>query len=507
LSKKPNRILIDGRTAVHTGSEGRVDAWQSYQQWGTGITMRLNQSLSEEAVNTSDSVLFNGSPAVLVGSYTSRSQGDMDTQGGVLNGGLKGAETFFRTGSSSLIIEGREAVRAFDLCEPNRGNGPWVPVIQANDAGGLESVSVPEFLQPDCSETHRRFEAKVVLTHFQEDNHYGLLEICPEGDNSARIQNLSLGGMLAEAKLRETVIQASELEEVVPGEVGSKEVGPEKAGSGEAISFGTEESRTWDCYVLEKDQAPSYTMDDVKQWPTLKDRWGSYYPIFFGKVTAKETVALNEEGQEEDLKGNQEGNLTENQKKNQRGNWKETQDLRETTGSNLKNEWIAVYPVRACKTEDSGGYQILPNGWLYLFRDGHLWREIRVLSRDRDGLACYHFSDVNLLTQQGGDRREATTQGRMDQILLPVYQDGEEQYLGAIFSESQWPWAKVLSYGGLGADRTRRQRREGEPVCAPIASERAEIRTTSFASPIIATLHRDPDSPYSEYEGPIWVCD
>ena len=153
----------------------------------------------------------------------------------------------------------------------------------------------------------------------------------------------------------------------------------------------------------------------------------------------------------------------------------------------------------------SDRYAILPNGWLYLFKDGHLWREVQVISRTPDGFATYLLRDVNLLTQQGLDKREATIQGRMEQLLLPIRIGCEEVSLGLAFSETQWTWEKILSLGGLATNRVRRHRARREKICVAV-SESSAISTHQLSSPDIAILHTDPDSPLPEYEGPVLVC-
>lgn len=424
---KPNRIFIDGRSAVHTGSQGRIDAWQSYYQ-GHGVTMRLNQSSTQDAVNTSERVFLNGHPAILVGSKTTHSRGDADTQGGVLNGGLKGAETIFRTGSGSVIIEGRESVRAFDLCEPNQGNGPLVPVIQSGDSPSKESISDMDFPKSEIPEPGLVcYSAFVQFMGVQANQDYGILAIYSETEPDKNLQiNRVKQTMMNEGSLvlKQWMLPANEV--------------------------------TWQAYLLEKDLAPGYLAQDAEQWPAIKTDWASHYPIPLGKLLGKKE-ALSEAAP--------------------------------------VIEFVALTPVDENKT-------VLPNGWLYLFLEGNLWREIRVISCDHDGFPTYHFSDVNLLTQQGGDYREATTQGRMEQILLPVSVNGAEVHLAYAFSASQWPWSKILSLGGLSSERLRRCRRQNETTCAEVSKE-TPLKSINLRNLTNETLYSDSDSPYPEYTGPI----
>ncbi len=74
-------------------------------------------------------------------------------------------------------------------------------------------------------------------------------------------------------------------------------------------------------------------------------------------------------------------------------------------------------------------------GWLYVYRNGKLWRELEV---GKNG----YMRDVNLQYNQNKDLRKAT--GFFDnRVLLPFKVLGEIQTVEMAFSEVQWSWARI----------------------------------------------------------------
>ncbi|MEJ2456365.1 MAG: hypothetical protein P8103_19760 [Candidatus Thiodiazotropha sp.] len=67
-----------------------------------------------------------------------------------------------------------------------------------------------------------------------------------------------------------------------------------------------------------------------------------------------------------------------------------------------------LWRSRVSKDKDS-------QGWLYVYVNGHLWRELEVKGLDR-GMRSY--ADVNLTTHQAQDARPASVQ-TVNHLLLP----------------------------------------------------------------------------------------
>jgi|GEM_PF-2746738 len=80
-------------------------------------------------------------------------------------------------------------------------------------------------------------------------------------------------------------------------------------------------------------------------------------------------------------------------------------------------------------------------GWIYVYRNGHLWRELKVVGRG-------YLRDVSLRWYQGRDCRAA--HGEADRrIVVPHKVGGVGQLIEMAYSEVQWSWAQINALGGL----------------------------------------------------------
>ena len=86
-------------------------------------------------------------------------------------------------------------------------------------------------------------------------------------------------------------------------------------------------------------------------------------------------------------------------------------------------------------------------GWLYIYLDGRLWRELQVLPEG--GL-----KDVNLSFEKGLDKREATAGGDY-LVALPYKVKGRSPLIEMCYSEVQWDWARIDALGGMGEEDPR----------------------------------------------------
>ena len=111
-------------------------------------------------------------------------------------------------------------------------------------------------------------------------------------------------------------------------------------------------------------------------------------------------------------------------------------------------ELMPVYPVRFA---DAAGTSLrhLREGWLYLFLDGHLWRELCV---DRTGWA---YREVNLARHQGEDKRPTSVQVERNTVVLPYRMDGQTPTIEIAFSEVQWSWGYICTLGAMAGDDPR----------------------------------------------------
>ena len=93
---------------------------------------------------------------------------------------------------------------------------------------------------------------------------------------------------------------------------------------------------------------------------------------------------------------------------------------------------------------DSRDRAYLRPGWLYIFRNGHLWRELEITRRS--GFNVYH--DVNLTQYKGQDQRPATAEAE-SHVLVPYRIGDRVDTFEIAYSEIQWSWARIDSFGGM----------------------------------------------------------
>ena len=86
-------------------------------------------------------------------------------------------------------------------------------------------------------------------------------------------------------------------------------------------------------------------------------------------------------------------------------------------------------------------------GWLYVYLDGRLWREMQVLPEGG-------VKDVNLTYEKGRNQRDATAGGDY-LIVLPYKIKGRTPLIEMCYSEVQWDWARINALGGIADDDPR----------------------------------------------------
>lgn len=110
-----------------------------------------------------------------------------------------------------------------------------------------------------------------------------------------------------------------------------------------------------------------------------------------------------------------------------------------------------IKPVRFASPEGDLLAPLRDGGRLYLFINGHLWREIAV-SGGGDT-----FRDINLARYQGEDQRPGDDgmETEPGAITLPYRLNGEPTLIQIAYSEIPWSWAYIETLGGLADDDPR----------------------------------------------------
>lgn len=133
MSKKKGNVLINGRTAVHAGSEGvltTVDVCLTKIGKTVVPIPYTNVARSADAANTASTVFVNGHPICHQQSIFAVSSGDEPgDRKGVRSKTIKGKAEFV-TGSCNVFIEGIPAVRQGDMMVSNNANTAPMPLSQ-----------------------------------------------------------------------------------------------------------------------------------------------------------------------------------------------------------------------------------------------------------------------------------------------------------------------------------------------------------------------------------------
>lgn len=133
----PGNLLINGRSAVHLDSGGTlstIDICETPSGHGCKTRVYTNIAKSSDAARTACLTKVNGNPACTEESIFSKSSGDEAGRcGGVRSGTIK-AKAEVVTSATNFRIEGKGALRQFDLMVSNNQNTPPAPLMQGGGA-------------------------------------------------------------------------------------------------------------------------------------------------------------------------------------------------------------------------------------------------------------------------------------------------------------------------------------------------------------------------------------
>ena len=126
-----NNINVNGRTAVHAGSQGVLTTVDVCKTPGKCRPVAYtNVARSTDSARTATTVFVNGNPICHKQSIFAVSSGDEPGRcGGVRSGTIKGKAEFL-TASPNVFVEGKPVVRQFDLMVSNNRNTPPAPLQQ-----------------------------------------------------------------------------------------------------------------------------------------------------------------------------------------------------------------------------------------------------------------------------------------------------------------------------------------------------------------------------------------
>ncbi|VAW81737.1 hypothetical protein MNBD_GAMMA12-2565 [hydrothermal vent metagenome] len=146
-------VVINKRTAVHAGSQGQVTSPDVCKTPGKCRPQTYNNiAMSSNAGKTAGSVKVNGNPVCHKDSVFTVSSGDEPGGcGGTASGTIKQKAEFISF-SDNVFIEGKAAVRQFDMMISNNKNTPPMP-LQQPGAGSPPPLNIKGAKESEPSET------------------------------------------------------------------------------------------------------------------------------------------------------------------------------------------------------------------------------------------------------------------------------------------------------------------------------------------------------------------
>lgn len=128
-----------------------------------------------------------------------------------------------------------------------------------------------------------------------------------------------------------------------------------------------------------------------------------------------------------------------------------------------------LVPVTFLRHIPDEGLGPLRDGWVYVFVNGYLWREVRF------SLDGHQLRDVHLGWEKGLDRRRASGQAN-DLMILPWKLDHAECTVQLAYSEEQWSWNRIDQLGGMNPQDPRQK--QGDQVESPYDPAYSEQQRT-----------------------------
>ncbi|MGM0677548.1 MAG: PAAR-like domain-containing protein, partial [Pseudomonadota bacterium] len=358
-------IAINGRSAVHAGSQGlltSIDVCLTRIGKSCKPIPYTNVANSRDATGTAGSVFVNGHPVCHRQSRFARSRGDEAGNCGGVRSRTRRGYAEFVGGSSNVFFEGLPAVRQFDPMVSNCRNTPPAPLMQ-----------------PGCQQAPELGPAFFDDPPLLEQTHALRLDV-------------DLDRALGRG-LEVTALPRGDLDQPVS-----------------AYPHPVDNHRN--AHTLLFTGLPGQAVDLVLP---LHDLHHGVY-----RVPLAQDITVQK--------------------------WDPDKDPTLESGRHV-HQLVAVALHRPLDIQGIEHGAIRPGCRVYIFRNGHLWRE---LEAGPEGT----WLEVNLEVWQGKDERPAQCPVGA-RLLFPHRMDGQVFDYQLALSEPQWNWARIESFGGLAPDDPR----------------------------------------------------
>ncbi len=390
----PGNLLINGRSSVHAGSGGTLttlDVCRTPRGDSCPPRVYTNVAKSADAAQTASTVKVNGNPACTKESIFTKSSGDQPGRCGGVNSGTLRAKAEVVTSASNVLIEGQGALRQFDLMVSNNRNTPPAPLQQGGGA------------RPDFLDT--------VGANEQE-----------ETPPPWRFDWQVAGGKVKQLNGRWVLQTDAAHTDLNTAPVGGRD---------------EENAHTWTT-TLEAPDEGNY--DYALRLPDTRPKEAAkpHYDIPFRHYTGSSSASSRSRSVEAKASQNEIavpvviGLYADPERNNQR------LALPELGPGELSDKARAASPLN--------------QGWLYVYVDSFLWRELEVrggtIDEDHNQRGQYSYVDVNLSEHMGNDIRPASVQP-VHHLLLPHKVAGQKVKVEIAYARVQWSWSRIVGYGGI----------------------------------------------------------
>lgn len=411
-------VLINGLTAVHQNSQGKLNTTDVCLTPPFGIPIPFsNLAQSKDIQQAAQSVFINGYPMGHLKSIFAQSSGDAGGIAGISSGTINSQAEFLQ-GSPNVFVEGQPAVRANDPMVSNNRNTASAPLNQqpVNMDANVSPETVSEQATPTTSNVididrigvgHLNVLSSVAAYDAQSATQHA---VGLQGD-----PNLNSASMVRHT-LANVADTQTQLALQVMGQDGTIDI---------PLTTNPITLRDIKQTAPATGQAPHCLIPCRLAWQTLP--YSQQLTITAGDLS--DIARFGE---------------TTRQKIYQDLIKNTSADFAQTPWDQLISRPINQYINALLKAQIS---ERLPRGWLYIYKDGFLWRELVI---NENGT----YNEVDLLQEAGKPKRHASGLAT-DSVVLPYKINNTTPQLEIAYSPMQWTWSRINYWGGMDANDPR----------------------------------------------------
>lgn len=425
-------VFINNRTAVHQNSGGILRTTDVCKNHDDDNVSYTNIAKSSDAAETARTVFINGYPVCHQGSIFSKSTGDESGKAGVQSGTLAGKAEFI-TGSNDVFIEGNPAVRHGDLMVSNNRNTSPMPLMQPG-----------AFVPPEIKAQIEQLKNSA-LTDYQ-------ISMDIAGQTSKKLSSIVQADNKSDHKIVALNRNGDEnFSNVVTRRLNIINVQAEKYFLNLAIKNSVGEDS-----LIPLAEVSTQSVNEEIAAGMAKN---ILVPVYVTWATYPNNQSLNVKA----------GDLTEITRFPEVVRDLIYQALDQHSSHDIANKpWTSLLPE---STQTLLQQQLQPGkedhvqpGWLYVFKDGKLWREVEIINGK--------LREVDLSKNAGLQQRTAT--GMLcEQLILPYKINGEQPIVEVAYSTVQWRWQRINFFGGMDGQDPRLQKLKRK-VLMPSASQKSQ---------------------------------